>query len=123
VALLALCGCGGGGAGEAAKEAASIAAGAQLAASLRASGAVPRVYAAQLAGDLRGELAKARQTLGADGDAGAAAARLDGVLEKMGRAARGGDRAGLRRAAAAAGGLGRALSGAADSIEAAGGGR
>src|SRR4051794_30907532 len=120
--LLALCGCGGGGAGQAAK-AASIAAGAQLAASLRASGAVPRVYATQVAGHLRGELAKTRQTLGPAGDAGAAAARLDRVLGEMHRAARGDDRAGLRRAGAAAGRLGRELSAAADSIEAAGGGR
>jgi hypothetical protein len=123
VALLALCGCGEGGAGQAAKDAASIAAGAQLAASLRASGAVPRVYAAQVAGHLRGELAKTRQALGAHGNAGAAAARLDGVLGEMHRAAQGDDRAGLRRAGAAAGRLGRALSAAGDSIEAAGGGR
>jgi hypothetical protein len=123
VALLALCGCGGGGAGQAAKDAASIAAGAQLAASQRASGAVPRVYATQVAGHLRGELAKARQTLGPDGKAGAAASRLDGVLGAMHRAAQGDDRAGLRRAGEAAGRLGRELSAAADSIEAAGGGR
>jgi len=121
--LLALCGCGGGGGGQAAKDAASIAAGAQLAASLRASGAVPRVYAAQVAEDLRGELGKTRQSLGPAGGAGAAAARLDGVLGEMHRAVQGDDRAGLRRAGAAAGRLGRELSAAGDSLAAAEGGR
>jgi hypothetical protein len=120
--LLALCGCGGGGAGQAAKDAASIAAGAELAASLRASGAVPRVYAAQLAERLRGELTKTRQTLGTDRDAASAAARLDAVLGEMDRAARRDDRAGLRRTAASAGALGRELSEAAERLQTAEGG-
>ena len=116
VLLLALWGWGGGGAEQGAKDAASIAAGAQLAADLRVSGAVPRVYATQLTEDLRGELAKARQTLGGD-RASADAARLDGVL---GIAAD--DRAGLRRAGEAAGALGRKLSDAAERLKAQGGG-
>lgn len=120
VLLLALCGCGGG-AEQAAKDAASIAAGAELAAELRASGAVPRVYATQLAGDLRGELSKARQTLGS-GAAGAEAARLDGVLGEMQRAAQADDRAGVRRAGEAAGGVGHRLEDAAERLKAQGGG-
>ncbi|MFL5382463.1 MAG: hypothetical protein ACJ8GN_08145 [Longimicrobiaceae bacterium] len=120
--LLALCGCGGGGAEQAAKDAASIAAGAELAADLRASGAVPRVYATQLTKHLRGELAKARQTLGG-GEAGADAARLDGVLGEMHRAAEADERAGLRRAGEAADGLARRLSDAADRLKAREGGR
>ena len=121
VLLLVLCGCGGGGAEQGAKDAASIAAGAQLAADLRVSGAVPRVYATQLTEDLRGELAKARQTLGGD-RASADAARLDGVLGEMNRAARADDRAGLRRAGEAAGALGQKLSDAAERLKAQGGG-
>jgi hypothetical protein len=118
--LLALCGCGGGGAAQAAKDAASIAAGAELAASLRASGAVPRVYAAQVAGHLRGELARARQAPGADT---ADDARLDGVLGEMERAAGRDDRAALRRTADRAGELARRLSDAAERLQAAEGGR
>jgi hypothetical protein len=121
VLLLALWGCGGGGAEQAAKDAASIAAGAQLAAALRARGAVPRVYATQLTEHLRGELSTARPALGG-GEAGADAARLDAVLGEMHRAAQADDRAGLRRAGEAAGGLGQALSDAAERLKAQGGG-
>jgi hypothetical protein len=119
---LALAGCSGGGAGQAAEEAATLAGGAQLAAELGASGAVPRLYCGQVTEKLAGELRKLKPQLARDGVAAREADDLSRVLGRIQAAARQGDRTALRREAAQAGALQRHLTAAAERLDQAEGG-
>ena len=125
IAALGLSACGGG-ADQAAKQAASAASAAELIAAQRTRGAIPAGYAADLLDELRSELGKSGDQLASGGSDGARAKdkadQLGRVLGEMSKDVRAGDGAALGRASARAGALGRALTAASARMQAREGG-